>query len=258
MAEGDGIPVLRRSLALAVVCVFGCLIDASFPVQAVATPAAPTITKAVMGAAKKSSQAEEVVLTYSSAVKHTLQTSGPFPFSVEGYVVTSVAAAKAKKLVITLAERTTSDLTVTPFVTYTVPTTDPVLSKKGTPAPDQTFIETTAVSPASAIYVATSGNDTNPGTEASPKATIQAGITAAAALSPIPNVYVSAGTYSESSGLSQASGVNVDGGYTPGTWTRSLGATTTIEGAPQAVLANDADRCHAAARHPVGYVRSSG
>jgi hypothetical protein len=229
--------VLRMSLVLCVVFSVAGVINAS--VQAVASTA-PTITKAAMRAAKNSTQADEVVLSYSAKVNHKLQTTGPFPFSVEGYAVTSVKAAKkSTKLVIDLAERTTSDLTVTPFITYTAGGTDPVVGTKGRDAPDQTFIGTTAVSPASAIYVSTAGNDSNPGTETSPKATIQAGITAAAALSPVPDVYVSAGTYSEPSGLALESDVNIDGGYTPGTWTRSLSATTTIEGAPQAALAND-------------------
>ena len=128
---------------------------------------------------------------------------------------------------------------VTPFVTYTVHGTDPVVGTNGTAAPGQTFIGTTAVSPSAAIYVAIviSGSDANPGTKALPKATIQAGVTADLR-SPKPDVYVSAGTYSESPGLALATGVNVDGGYTPGTWSRSHSATTTIEGAPQAVLAN--------------------
>ncbi len=230
---------LRRLFPFVVVILFVCGAGLSSAATAAAATRAPTITKAAMVAAKKSKQADELVLTYSSTVKHMVQGTGPFPFSVEGYVVTSVAKARAKKIVITLAQRTTSDLSVTPFVTYTIPGTDPVLSTKGVPAPDQTFIGTTAVSPSSAIYVAPTGNDLNRGTKTAPKATIQAAITAASALSPIPDVYVAAGTYASPSGLSLVTGVNVDGGYTPGTWTRSLSAVTTIEGAPQAVLAQD-------------------
>jgi hypothetical protein len=231
-------PFLRRLMAFGVISLYACGVGVSSPGGAATAATGPTIIKAAMVAAKKSDQADELILTYSSAVKHSPQESGPFPFSVEGYVVTSVEKAKAKKLVITLAERTTSDLTVTPFVTYTAPAIDPVLGKKGTPAPDQTFIGTTGVAPASAIYVAPTGNDLNQGTKALPKATIQAAIAAAAVLSPVPDVYVAAGTYASPSGLSLVSGVNVDGGYTPVTWTRSLSAVTTIEGTPQAVLAD--------------------
>ena len=67
---------------------------------------------------------------------------------------------------------------------------------------------------AAAVYVATTGNDANPGTKAAPKKTVQAGIAAAAAMADVPDVYVSAGTYDESGGLALASGVNLDGGYT--------------------------------------------
>jgi hypothetical protein len=231
---------LKRTLTLAIGMALACAVELSLPVHSVAAAAAaPTIKKAAMVDSNKDGKADELVLTYSSAVNHTLQSAGTFPFSVEGYVVTSVAAAKkSTKLTIHVAERTVGDLTVTPFVTYTVPATDPVTGTNGKAAADQTFIGTVAADPADAIYVATTGNDTNPGTKAAPKLTIQAAITTAASKVPIPDVYVSAGTYSEPTGLALATGVNVDGGYAAGTWTRSLTATTTITGGPQAVLAS--------------------
>ena len=72
--------------------------------------------------------------------------------------------------------------------------------------------------------------------------TVQAGIDAAAVITPKPDVYVAAGSYVETGGVSLSSGVNVDGGYMVknGKWTRSLAATTTITGAPQAALADGA------------------
>ncbi len=230
---------MRKLLPVAVIVTLLWALVVSLPDGAQAAPAAPTIKKVAMVDSNKNGKADEVVLTYSSEVNHTLQSKGTLPFSVEGYVITSVSAAtKSLTLVIHLKERSIGDLTVTPFVSYTVHGTDPVVGTNGTAAPGQTFIGTTAVSPPAAVYVAISGRDTNPGTKASPKATIQAGVATAASRSPKPDVYVSAGTYSESSGLALATGVNVDGGYTPGTWSRSLSATTTIEGAPQAVLAD--------------------
>lgn len=210
-------PVLRKALTLAVICVIPCAIYTWLPTSALAAGKAPTVTKAAMVDANNDGRADELVITYSTKVNHALQKSGTFPFSVEGYVITRILAAKAsKKLVIDLQERAVSDLTVTPFVTYTVPRKDPVVGISGTAEADQTFVGTTAVAPLSAIYVATSGSDSNPGTATSPKATIQAGIAAATALTPIPDVYVSSGIYSETSGLSLDSGVNVDGGYTAG------------------------------------------
>jgi hypothetical protein len=234
-------PALKRALTLAIGMALACGVALSLPLHSVAAAAAaPTIKKAAMVDSNKDGKADELVLTYSSAVNHTLQSAGTFPFSVEGYLVTSVAAAKkSTKLTIHLAERSVGDLTVTPFVTYTVPATDPVTGTNGKAAAAQTFVGTVAADPADAVYVATTGSDTNPGTKALPKLTIQAAIATAASMSPIPDVYVSAGTYSEPTGLTLATGVNVDGGYTAKTWTRSLTATTTIEGAPQAALASD-------------------
>jgi hypothetical protein len=233
-------PTLKRALTLAIGVALACAFALSLPFHPVAAAtAAPTIKKAAMVDSNKDGKADELVLTYSSTVNHTLQTTGAFPFSVEGYTVTSVAAAKSSlKLTLHLAERTTGDLTVTPFVTYTVPATDLVIGTNGKKAANQTFIGTVAAAPAGAIYVATTGSDANPGTKASPKLTIQAAITTAASRSPKPDVYVSAGTYSQPSGLTLATGVNVDGGYSAGTWVRSLTAITTITGAPQAALAS--------------------
>ena len=179
-------PALKKALTLSIICMIPCAILVWLPSSASAEGKTPTITKASMVDANNDGKADEVVLTYSTKVNHTLQTSGTFPFSVEGYVVTKVLAASAsKKLVIDLKERAVSDLTVTPFVTYTLPRKDPVVSTSGINAPDQTFIGTTAVSPSSAIYVTTSGSDSNPGTATSPKATIQAAIATAVGLSPI-------------------------------------------------------------------------
>ena len=200
---------------------------------------APSIVKAAMVDSNKDGQADEVVLSYSAKIKHTLQKKGTFPFSVEGYRITSVAAATGTKLVIHVAERSVSDVTVTPFVTYKGPAKIPVTSSSGkVQAQNQTFIGTTPVNAAAAIYVATTGNDANAGTRTAPKLTIQAAVAAAAATVPVPDVYVSAGTYDEGLGLTLHSGVNVDGGYTPGTWTRAHSATTTVTGAPAAALAD--------------------
>jgi hypothetical protein len=233
--------LIKRSLSLFAVTTLLCGVGGIVSVLPAAALSPPTITKANMGAVTGSTKATKIVLTYSTLVKRAAQTTGPFPFSVEGYVVKSVGAATSNQIVINLAKRATSDLTVTPFVTYTAPTTNPVKSTGGVPALDQTFIKTKAVSPASAIYVSTTGSDSNPGTKAAPMATIQAAESAAATRSPIPDVYVSAGTYPEGiggSGLALEAGVNVDGGYTPGTWKRSLSAVTTIQGTPQAVFAS--------------------
>jgi hypothetical protein len=234
--------LIKKSLPLFALTTLLCGMGVAVGALPAAASPAPTITKANMGTGTGGAHATKVVLTYSTSVKRAQQTAGPFPFSVEGYVVKSVDAATSNQIVINLAKRSTSDLTVTPFVIYTAPTRNQVKSTQGVPAPNQTFLGTKAVSPASAVYVSTTGSDSNPGTKAAPMATIQAAASAASRRSPIPDVYVSAGTYSEGiggSGLVLAPGVNVDGGYTPGTWKRSLSAVTTIEGTPQAVFADN-------------------
>jgi hypothetical protein len=62
---------------------------------------------------------------------------------------------------------------------------------------------------------ATSGNDANPGTKASPFKTIAKAIAAAGAK---PRVYACAGTYAEDVSLTQASALSVFGGLACGTW----------------------------------------
>lgn len=78
-----------------------------------------------------------------------------------------------------------------------------------------------------AIFVdGVSGSDTNAGTKASPKKTIQAGISAQVAGK---EVYVSKGSYAEAITLSN--GVSVFGGYdAANNWSRTSGNTTTIAG----------------------------
>ncbi len=84
-----------------------------------------------------------------------------------------------------------------------------------------------------AIFVATSGNDSNPGTRTSPLRTVQAGIDAAA--SRRFGVYIAGGTYPGSITLSP--GVSLYGGYNATTWSRSASTVTTIQGdSPTAVF----------------------
>ncbi|MCB9701498.1 MAG: hypothetical protein H6711_06385 [Myxococcales bacterium] len=88
-----------------------------------------------------------------------------------------------------------------------------------------------------AIYVATSGDDGNPGTRDQPLKTVAAGITKAAATD--ADVYVAKGVYPEAATLKMADGVSVFGGYDEGDdWSRSPDNLTRIEvGDPTAVRA---------------------
>jgi hypothetical protein len=229
--------MLRRILSIA----SAVLVLALLPAWALA---GPTIAKAVLKDANGNGRADGITLTYSTEINHTQQKTGTFPFTVQGYVIKSIGAAtNSKKLSIKLVEGSVSDLTVTPFVTYTGPASIPVRDMGGVEAQNQDFIKTVAVDPASAIHVAPTGDDGNPGTAAAPKLTVQAGIDAASVIVPEPDVYVAVGTYEQVGGVSLVSGVNVDGGYMVKNekWTRSLGATTTIVGGPQAAMAESAN-----------------
>lgn len=92
---------------------------------------------------------------------------------------------------------------------------------------------------ATAIFVdGASGSDSNPGTRAMPKATIQAGIDTAAGMG--FDVYVSQGTYDET--LSLSSGVGVYGGYQASMgWARATTAVVDISGGSTAVAGDSVD-----------------
>ena len=81
-----------------------------------------------------------------------------------------------------------------------------------------------------AVFVATSGNDAQPGTREKPKRSIAAGVQAAQLAE--KDVYIAAGTYREAVQL--VSGVSLFGGYdeTHG-WSRALGNQTRIESPTQ-------------------------
>ncbi|MEW6432268.1 MAG: hypothetical protein AB1730_12245 [Myxococcota bacterium] len=84
------------------------------------------------------------------------------------------------------------------------------------------------------IYVSPVGDDTYAGTMSQPKRSIAAAVAAAIAQNK-RDVYVSAGSYSGPVTLSNVTGVNVAGGYAPGTtrWTRSpINSTIVVGGNP--------------------------
>jgi hypothetical protein len=85
-----------------------------------------------------------------------------------------------------------------------------------------------------AIFVATTGDDADPGTRAAPKRTIGAAITEAAGDAQKTEVYVSAGTYMETVQLT--AGVSVYGGYNAAAgWERSATNVATVQGDTTAV-----------------------
>jgi hypothetical protein len=100
----------------------------------------------------------------------------------------------------------------------------------GPDLPDDTFADTNCDGVdgdvAAAIFVATSGADTNPGTMAQPVATIAAGI-AKAATAGKTQVYISSGSYQGR--VTLTNGISLYGGYSQATgWKRAAANTTTI------------------------------
>ena len=88
------------------------------------------------------------------------------------------------------------------------------------------------------VFVASNGNDSNPGTMAQPFRTIQKGIDTAFSQG-LPNVYVASGSYTGQVNLHD--GVGIFGGYVqqPGVWGRSLTVSTTLSGANPVLVGTD-------------------
>jgi hypothetical protein len=81
---------------------------------------------------------------------------------------------------------------------------------------------------ARAIFVAPAGSDANPGTMEQPKRSITSAIAAVVADGTKSEVYVAAGTYSET--IELVEGVSIYGGYSATSWSRSFTNVATIEG----------------------------
>jgi hypothetical protein len=85
-----------------------------------------------------------------------------------------------------------------------------------------------------AIFVSSGGADTNPGTRALPKLTLANAVTTAVTGGK-RDIYLAAGTYSESLSLAVVSGMNVAGRYHPMTWQRAQTNQVVIRGAAKAL-----------------------
>jgi hypothetical protein len=82
----------------------------------------PRISCAVTLDSDGDAQVDGVRVTYSRAVRSRAQRSGRFLFTVAGYRVSSVAAARGRFLVVRLAERGAPDSGATPLIGYSRPT----------------------------------------------------------------------------------------------------------------------------------------
>lgn len=80
------------------------------------------------------------------------------------------------------------------------------------------------------IYISTTGNDSNPGTEEQPMATVQNAIDAIQSQYSSGNIYISEGTYEISETITAVEGISIQGGYSQD-WSTNDPATyfTTIQ-----------------------------
>jgi hypothetical protein len=93
-----------------------------------------------------------------------------------------------------------------------------------------------------AIFVSLDGDDAAAGTKANPMRTVARGVVTAAEAG--ADVYIAAGSYETepAGGVPLADGVGLYGGYQSLTWSRAADQVTTIEGSPQALLAQGDSR----------------
>ena len=90
-----------------------------------------------------------------------------------------------------------------------------------------------------AVFAAPDGSDANPGTQAQPVQTLTQAVALAAAGG--KQVYAAVGTYSRVVLQTTHDGIQIFGGYQRGaSWTRTSSLATTVQGQPEAVLADNA------------------
>jgi hypothetical protein len=105
---------------------------------------APRIVSAVMQDVDRDARADSVRLTYSTRVRHARDRDRRYPFSVSGYRIASVGAAKGKVVVIALVERAESDTEARPAIRYVRTSKQPVRARAGGQAAAQLFTRTQA------------------------------------------------------------------------------------------------------------------
>ena len=86
------------------------------------------------------------------------------------------------------------------------------------------------------LYVATTGSNSNTGSQAAPLKTINAAVAKTGSLAGVHKLHIAEGTYNEGAGVAVDDGIQISGGYAAD-WTQS-GTATTIVGSAQSVLAD--------------------
>jgi len=135
----------RRLLAIVVAALAVWVASFGAPALAAGKSAAPRVKYAIALDANGNDHVDGLRLVYDQPVRHTLDTSGAYPFSVDDYTVTGVGAAKGRHIDLMLAEHSGApDIQARPSVTYIPTSAQPVLSTTGVQAVAQTV--TTIVS----------------------------------------------------------------------------------------------------------------
>ena len=112
---------------------------------------------------------------------------------------------------------------------------DPTIHPGAVDLPDMGFVDSNCDGidgdAAASVFVSPLGDDSNPGTESQPVASLERGIALAALTVPIRPVLLAARTYDPIALTSTTyDGLGIYGGYSPSDWSRSLSNVTTIGG----------------------------
>jgi hypothetical protein len=99
----------------------------------------PRIVAGVMLDRDRDQRSDGVRLTYSEPMRHRVDRDGRYPFSLPGYRIQSVAAARGRTLLLTLVESPRLDNGTRPLVRYRRTTAKPVLDHAGNQALGQRF-----------------------------------------------------------------------------------------------------------------------
>ena len=147
--------MLRRTASALLVTALGAGILQASPVAA-ADRKPPKIVRATMVDADEDGLADRVVLLYSERIKHKADRDGRYPFTIEGFKIRKVQAAKGKRLVVVLKEAAGPEK---PVISYQRSRRQPVKDRAGNQAAQQKFLKVIPfapeLEPGSSMLVAT-------------------------------------------------------------------------------------------------------
>jgi hypothetical protein len=107
-------------------------------------PKALRIVAAAVLDVDRDSRADQVRLTYSRRIRHSLDRDGRYPFTVVGYRIRSVGAASGRMIVLSIAEKAAPDQTAKPGIRYRRTLSKPVKDLFGNQAIAQAYARTRA------------------------------------------------------------------------------------------------------------------